>query len=312
MGAALVMAAVAAVLGSSEVVFVQLEQRVVLARVALPEPGAAVFAAPDGVALVPLVRRDGTAVVRTSGRVTVEPGRIFPLFFDEFDRMFVVMPEQLALLAYPQRVTITQVPLPGIGGVRHASVTANGLAVALIGTGPEGEGVWVVTTGGEPRLVPMGTSCLAQRVVLAPNGEWLGVACAQGRLVVAGIGSAAAETVSLGGDIAGLAADTSGREALVAVASDQDRGFLIRLRVRPGAAPAVRERFRTPLPRSPRALATSGDSVLVLDEEGLAIWDRGGRRLAGVVPTGGGSSVVVLREATGLMPGSWGEPGGSP
>ncbi len=308
MGATIMMAAVAAVLASNEVVFVQLEQRAVLARVALPEPGAAIFAAPDGAAVVPLAHREATAVVRQNGRLNVEPGRFFPLFFDEFDRMFVVMPGQLALLAYPQRVTISQVPLPVIEVVRHASVTANGAAVALIGTGPEGAGVWVVTTGGEPRLVPIATSCLAQRVVLAPQGEWLGVACAQGRLVVAGIGGPASEALSLGGEIAGVAADASGRELLVAVASAGEHGVLIRLRVRPGATPAAKERVRTPLPRPPRALAASGETVVVLDEQALAVWERGGRRRAGEIPSAGGSSVVVLREAAGLMPESWGEP----
>jgi len=312
MGAAIALAAVAAVLGSSEVVFVEVEQRVVLARVALPEPGAAIFAAPDGAVIVPLTHREATAVVRANGRVRVEPGRIFPLFFDEFDRMFVVMPEQLVLLAYPQRVAISQLPLPGLQGVRHASVTANGLAVALIGMGPEGAGVWVVTTTGDVRLVPVSTPCVPQRLVLAPNGEWLGVACAEGRLAVAGLGSSAVATLPLGGEIAAVAADSSGRELLVAAASAGAQGFLIRLRVRPGAGPTLKERFRIPLPRPPRALATSGETVLVLDEHGLGVWERGGRRLAGVVPAAGGSSVVVLREAAGLMPESWGEPGGPP
>ncbi len=308
MGAAIAMAAVAAVLGSSEVVLVRVEQRVVIARVALPEPGAAIFAAPDGAAIVPLAHRDATAVVRVDGRARVEPGRIFPLFFDEFDRMFVVMPEQLALLAYPQRVAISQVPLPGIEGVHHASVTSNGLAVALVGMRPEGTGVWVVATGGEARLVPIATSCVAHRVALAPNGEWLAVACAKGRLVVAGIGGQGALTLSLGGDIAAVAADEGGRDLLVAVASAGEQGFLIRFRVRPGALPAVKERSRTPLSRSPRALATSRGTVLVLDEQALAIWERGGRRRAGEIPAAGGSALVVLREAAGLMPGAWGEP----
>lgn len=301
-------AAVAAVLGSSEVVFVEVEQRAVVARAALPEPGAAIFAAPNGAAIVPLAQRDATAVVRLDGRTRVEPGRFFPLFFDEFDRMFVVLPEQLALLAYPQRVEISQLPLPGIEEVRHASVTANGLAVALVGVTAEGSGVWVVTTSGEARSVPIATACVAQRVVLAPNGEWLGVACAAGRLVVAGIAGQAAQMLSLGGDITGLAVDDSGRELLVAVASGTGQGWLVALRVRPGATPSVKERFRTPLARPPQALATSGATVLVVDEQALAVWQRGGRRLAGEIRVAGGRAVVVLRDAAGGLPESWGEP----
>lgn len=301
-------AAVAAVLGSSEVVLVHIEQRAVVTRAALPEPGVAIFAAPDGAAIVPLAHRDATAVVRLDGRVRVEPGRFFPLFFDEFDRMFVFLPQQLTLLAYPQRVEISQLPLPGIETVHHASVTANGLAVALVGVTAEGSGVWVVTTSGEARLLPITTACVARRVVLAPNGEWLGVGCAAGRLVVAGIAGQAAQTLSLDGDITGIAVDESGRELLMAVALGAGKGSLVAVRVRPGATPSVKEHFRTPLARAPQALAMSGTTVLVLDEQVLAVWHRGGRRLAGEIPVAGGRAVVVLRDAAAGIPESWGEP----
>lgn len=310
MGLAMAMAAVAAVLGSSEVVLVQVEQRAILARVSLPEQGAAIFAAPDGAAIVPLAQRDATAVVRGDGRMRLEPGRVYPLFFDEFDRMFVVLPEQLVLLAYPQRVTISEVPLPGVEGVRHAAVTSNGLAVALVGGASEGAGVWVVTTTGDARLVPILVPCAAERVLLAPNGDWLAVACADGRLGVTGIGGQGAEAVTLGGEITAMAADGNGRDLLVAVAQDVGGNSLVRVRMRPGSSPPARERTRTPLPRTPRALATSGSSVLVLDDQALAVWERGGRRLAGELPLTGGEALVLLREAVGLMPESWGEPGG--
>lgn len=303
------LAAVAAVLGPSEVLLVQVEQRAVLARVPLPESGAAIFAAPDGAAIVPLAHRDATAVVRADGRVRVEPGRFFPLFFDEFDRMFVVMPEQLALLAYPQRVSISQVSLAGIQAVRHAAVTSNGLAVALVSATPGSPGVWVVTTAGDARLVPVPTPCAAQRVALAPNGEWLAVACADGRLVLAGIGGQGAEAMALGGEITAMVTDDNGRDLLLAVALPDGHGVLLRLRVRSGASPPARERVRTPLPRPPRALATSGASVLVLDDQTLAVWERGGRRLAGEIPVPGCTALALLREAAGVMPESWGEPG---
>lgn len=309
MGLAMAMAAVAAVLGSNEVVLVQVEQREVLARVSLPEEGAAIFAAPDGAAIVPLVQRDATAVVRADGRMRVEPGRVFPLFFDEFDRMFVVLPEQLVLLAYPQRVSLFEVPLPGIQAVRHAAVTSNGLAVALVSATPASPGVWVVTTSGDARLVPVPTPCAAQRVALAPNGEWLAVACADGRLVLAGIGGHGADAMTLGGEITAMVTDGNGGDLLLAVALPDGHGVLLRLRVRSGASPPARERVRTPLPRPPRALATSGASVLVLDDQTLTVWERGGRRLAGEIAVPDGTALALLREAAGVMPESWGEPG---
>ncbi|MEP0773272.1 MAG: hypothetical protein HRF46_02790 [Acidobacteriota bacterium] len=309
MNGALFLAAVAAVLGPGEVVLVELATPSVRARVPLSEPGAAVFAAPDGAVIVPLTHTDATAVVRVDGRVKVEQGRLFPLFFDEFDRMFVVMPEQLALLAYPQRVTIREIPLPGVSAIRHAAVTSDGLAVALVGAAPESPGAWVVVAGGEGRLVPVAVPCLAERVVLAPNGEWLAVGCAGGRLALAGIGGAGTEVMAAGGEIGAMAVDESGRELLLAVTQADGRGALVRLRIRPGASPPAKERWRQALPRPPRALAISGATVLVLDERGLAVWDRGGRRLAGEVAIPGAIGLALLREAVGAMPESWGEPG---
>lgn len=309
MSGALLLSAVVAVLGPGEVVLVGVESASVRARVPLPEPGAAVFAAPDGAVLVPLTRSDATAVVRVDGRVKVEQGRLFPLFFDEFDRMFVVMPEQLALLAYPQRVTIREIALPGVAAIRHAAVTANGLAVALVGAAPQSPGAWVVVAGGEGRLLPVAVPCLAERVALAPNGEWLAVGCAGGQLALAGIGGAGTQVMAVGGEIAAMAVDESGRELLLAVAQGDGRGALVRLRIRPGASPPAKERWRQPLPRPPRALAISGATVLVLDERGLAVWARGGRRLAGEAAIPEGIGLALLRETVGAMPESWGEPG---
>lgn len=308
MSAALLLAAVVAVLGPGEVVLVGVESAAVRARVPLPEAGAAIFAAPDGAVIVPLRRSDATAVVRVDGRVKVEQGRLFPLFFDEFDRMFVVMPEQLALLAYPQRVTIREIALPGVAAIRHAAVTANGLAVALVDADPGAPGAWVVVTGGEGRLIPVAAPCPAERVALAPDGEWLAVGCAGGRLALVGIGGAGTEVMAVGGEIAAMAVDESGRELLLAVAQGDGRGGLVRLRIRPGASPPAKERWRQPLPRPPRALAISGATVLVLDERGLAVWARGGRRLAGEVAIPEGVGLALVRETVGAMPESWGEP----
>ncbi len=311
MSGALLLAAVAAVLGPGEVVLVELATPSVRARVPLPEPGAAVFAAPDGAVIVPLAHTDATAVVGVDGRVKVEQGRLFPLFFDEFDRMFVVMPEQLALLAYPQRVAIREIPLPGVVAIRHAAVTANGLAVALVGAAPESPGAWIVVAGGEGRLIPVAVPCLAERVALAPGGEWLAVGCTGGRLALAGIAGAGTEVVAVGSKIAAMAVDESGRELLAAVTQGDGREGLVRLRIRPGASPPFKERWRQPLPRPPRALAISGGTVLVLDERGLGVWDRGGRRLAGEVAVPGAIGLALLRHAVGPMSESWREPGQS-
>lgn len=309
MGGTLLLAAVAAVLGSSEIVLVEVESAAVRARVPLPEAGAAVFAAPDGAVIVPLALSDATAVVRFDGKVKVEAGRLFPLFFDEFDRMYVIMQEQLALLAYPQRVPIREVALPGISVVRHAAVTNNGLAVALVGGTPEGPGVWVVVAGGEGRLIPVVTPCVAERVVLPPNGEWLAVGCSGGRLMLTGVAGTGAQIMSIGGDITAMAADESGRDLLLGVARRDGRGALVRLRIRPGASPAAKELSRQPLSRPARALATSGAVVLVLDERALTMWERGGRRFGGEVQLSEGVGLALLRETVGAMPASWGEPG---
>lgn len=299
----------AAVLTPAEVVLVQVEQRVVVGRVPLPVPGAAIFAAPDGSALVPLEDADATVQVYLDGRMRRQAGRVFPLFFDEFDRMFVVAPEQLVLLAYPQRVRIGQVPLPGVREARHAAASGNGLAVAVVSAAPATGRVWLVSLGGEVQVVPVTVPCAVERVALARDAGWLAAACGEGRLLVFGVGAGEPHRVSLGGEITALLVDDNHRDLLVGVAS-AGGGALVRLAVQPGKSRGVKERTRTNLPRPPRALAASGSTVLVLDERGLGVWEKGGRSWVGEVPVVGGSGVVVLRRVAGLPAEGWGEPNG--
>jgi len=140
----LLAAALAAVLCPHEVVFVDTGTGAIVRRVDLAADGVAVFAAPDRRVVVPLATGDRTVVVEASGKVEHWQGRVFPMFFADFDRMHVVLPGALATLSYPERISLLQIPLPGVAGARREACSADGRLVAVVPSGPEGNSLTFV------------------------------------------------------------------------------------------------------------------------------------------------------------------------
>jgi hypothetical protein len=293
-GSMLLAAALAAVLCPHEVVFMDTGTGAVVRRVDLAADGLALFAAPDGRIVVPLATADGTAVVDASGKIERWQGRVFPLFFADFDRMHVVLPGALATISYPERVSLLQIPLPGLVGARRAACSADGRLVAVVPSGPEGNSVTFVAVleGGSSSHVRLGGE--ASAIALAPRGDFAVVATGGGVVEVTGTGQAhSLGTVDLAGRVRSLACTADGRGALVGLESRKG-GEIVGLRVDISAKEPLKERFRTPLSAGVKAFAVTGDEVVALAGDVLLVLSADGRKVRRKVTLTGAFGVALL------------------
>jgi hypothetical protein len=291
------LAAAAAVLAGGQISLVSVPEGRVTATVALPGTGAALFSAPDGSLVVPLASSDETVVIGPNGDLQRWPGRVFPLFFDEFDRMYVVMPEKLVCLAFPQRAEISRVLLPGTAGAYRAVVSSDGLAVALLAAPPARRELVVVVPRGESHVEKTSLGCEPLALTMDPAGGWVLTGCRDGGLeMMAGGETPARGSTRLDGEIVDLAPAPDGRSALAAVAGD-GRAWLAGVRVKPRSRRPLKETFTTALPWLPVALAVRDDEVLVAGEGGVVLLRHGGRKITGQIALPGARAVAFLPEA---------------
>jgi len=293
-GAALLAATVAAVLCPHEVVFVDVAGPTVVRKVTLPSEGLAVFAAPDGRILVPLGGEDATAVIAASGGTERWAGRVFPLFFDEYDRMQVVMPGVLATLSYPERVPLQRHPLPGLTGARRAASSLDGRIVAVIPAEAGTHALILVAAMefGTPQAVALPGD--ASHVVIANDGGFA-VAAIGGAtpLVVVLGGGQVRGALPISGEVRCLCLAPGGTDVLVGLGTGAT-GEVLALKVDPPAKVPLKEHFRTPLPAPVLALAAAGEEVVAVGGEALLVLAKGGRRVRGQVGIVGARDVAVL------------------
>lgn len=295
-GSVLLVAAVAAVLCPHEVVFVDTGKGIIVRTVDLAGDGLAVFAAPDGRVVVPLAGEDSTSVVGVSGKVEHWQGRVFPMFFADFDRMHTVMPGMLATLSYPERVLLVRMPLTGLVGVRRAACSADGRLVAIV---PSGSGdrtlmiVAVLEGGGMSRVQ---LTAEARTVAVAPEGTFAVAASASGVVEVAtGNQPYSLGVLRLGGGANAVVTTPDGRGAVVGLAQGQG-GEIVGVRVELSAKQPLRERFRTSLRGAVLALAVTGDEVIATTRDSLVILSAGGKRIRREIVLAGAGDVTVLSD----------------
>jgi hypothetical protein len=291
--AAVLVAAVAAVLAPKSVVFVDTAQGAVLRSIALPGEGLAIFAAPDGRVVVPLEGEDATAVVSTAGKVEPWRGRVFPLFCADDDRMFVVFPNMLATLSYPERLPLMRIPLEGVPAIRRAACSRDGRLVALIPALPGARALLIAATveGGTVRSVQLAGE--ATHVVLAEDGV-VAVAAGGTAVEVAVLGDARARpALTIGGEVRSLCLGASGRDVLVGLARGA-AGEVVGFRVNPKARQPLKERFHTPLPAPVVAIAATDEEVAAISGDMLVLLAKGGRRIVRRLGLRGASDVTVL------------------
>jgi len=300
-----VLAAVAAVLGSREVVMVQVAPLAVVSRAALPAEGIAIFAAPDGRLVVPLAGLDATAIVQPDGTLRQWPGRLFPLFFDEVDRMYALVPGLITTLAYPERVEIERAPVDGLGGVWRAACSRDGRLVAIIpAAGERRELIFA-----EPRpggaVVRAGLTGTGEFVVVAPDAAWAIVATAEGGLeLVAPTGPAWHGRVAAAGELSALSLSEGGDDLLVGM-KHADGGLLVGFRVEPGKPEPLRRKFSTPIDQPPVGVATAGADVLVTTSSGVVWLVRGGRKLGGSLALAGARGLAIVPDVPRSVAPAW-------
>ncbi len=297
-------AAVAAVLGPRAVTFVDAGTGTVAQAVALPGDGLGVFAAPDGRVVIPLAAEDATIVAAASGAIERWRGRVFPMFFADFDRMHVVLPGALATLSYPERVPFAQIPLPGVAGARRAACSKDGRLVAVVPPGPDGASLTLVSAleGGTATTVLLDGEATA--VALEPAGEYA-VAAAGGAIEVAlasrkhPLGSRA-----LGSEVRALVFTADGRTVLAGTADGRGGGEVVGVQVDVSAKTPVKERFRTVMPGAVTAISAGDDAVVVLAGDTLVVLSPDGKRVRRKVAMAGMSGVALLPgEARSAVPG---------
>ena len=287
-------AAVAAVLTPHQVVFVDTAVAAVVRSVPLPGDALAAFAAPDGRIVVPLGGSAGTAVVTVSGAVERWPGRVFPLFFREADRMYVVLPHRLATLSYPERILLERIPLAGVEGARRAACSNDGRLVAVAPDPGGNELVLVpaleegapfrVELGGEPGLVE-----------LAPDGMYTIVAVDSRslELVIPGQKRSVRGAVTFAGTVRALAAGKDARDVLVGLAGPVG-GEVVDVRVQAGKREPLRIVFRAALAAGVTAVASVGEEIAALSGDDLVMLSGNGRHALRRVSVAGACGLAMV------------------
>ena len=291
--APLVLAAVAAVLAPEKVVFVDTAKGAIVETARITANGLAIFAAPDARAIVPLAEEDATEVVSPVGKSERWPGRVFPLFSREYDRMQVILPGALVTLSYPERLPLLRIPLAEVPGAIRAASSEDGRLVAVI---PEG-------AGGRTLLIVAAMEEGSQRVVALGRPATSVVMTEEGRAAVTGNGTAleaevlgegrARPDLDVGGEVRSLCALATGRDVLAGLGMDQG-GAVVGIRVDPKAKQPLKERFRTPMPAPVVALAAAGDDIVAVSGDDVVVLSHKGKRVARSLNVPGARDVALL------------------
>lgn len=303
-----VLAVVAAVLGSGELVLVETTGAHPPRSVPLPARGVAVFAAPDGRWLVPLESSDETVVVAPGGGVERWKGRLFPLFFDEPDRLHTVVPGLIATLSYPERLLLGRTPVSALVGARRAACSRDGRVVAAIVPEPAPGSLVLAMTGGLRSVSVLPLQGEATSVAVAPAGQWAAVGLAAGGVGVVAFGAEAfGGAVTLAGPVRAVAAADDGGLLLAGIETGAT-GALVGLRVDPAKKQPVVERFSTATEHPVRAVATTGEEVVVLAGDEVLVFGRSGRQARSRLEVAGARGVVFgYEKVRSIMP-QWSEP----
>ena len=299
------LAAVAAVLGTDRVVFVDTVQGAALRSAELPGEGIAIFAAPDGRVLVPLRAEDATAVVNPTGTVQRWPGRLFPIFFAQDDRMYVVVPGALVALSYPERLPLERVRLDGLPGARRAACSRDGATVAIIPEVPGARVLLFVDAFGVERVAQVGLAEEGRNVAVAPKGTFALVA-GKDSLQAAITGEPVARpALAAGGGVRALCMLPN--EWDVAVGLDRNgTGEVLVVRADPGSKKTpLKERSRVSLPAPVTAVAVAGEDVVAVSGDLLVVLSHGGRKVARQVAVRGARDVAVLPEKASTSVPAW-------
>ena len=284
--------AVAAVLADDRIVFVETATAAVLREIALPAPVVTLFAAPDGRVLLPLSGSDETAVISLAGPTVRWPGRLFPVFFDEIDRMHVVFAELLLVMSYPERLPILRVPVPGLPAPWRAASSGNGLLVAICAPPNERRLTLVVAEPGAARH-EIGLAGEPRLIAMAPDGSWVAVGFDDGVEVVFPGESRGRGRVPVGGGVRSLAVAAGGSDLLVGT-GDAAAGALVTLRVASKLDAGAQERRALPLAGGVTSLAAAGDSIVAVAGGSLVVLGKGGRKVIHELPVNGARQVVLL------------------
>lgn len=267
---ALVVGAVVAVLTGADVLQCDTSPARVVRSVRLPAVGAAIFAAPDGRLLVPLAGEDATLVVDAAGVPGRWAGRLFPLFFDEADRLHAVMPDAVVTLSYPDRLPLLRTRLPAGFAPWRAAVSRDGRLVAVLAA--DRRELVVVVSGGEVPPARVGLPRLSSAVAVGPNAEWVLVGLESGEvMLVDAVGTVAATSLALGAAPVALAAGASGRDAL-AVTRGTTGSAVVSIRIKPASASPLKEVARVAVPGAAITVAAAGTDAVVLTDAGLAFF----------------------------------------
>ncbi|MCU0291976.1 MAG: hypothetical protein MUF10_08310 [Thermoanaerobaculaceae bacterium] len=272
------LAALVVVLGPSDLSFVDTVSGA-SRTVPLPGVAAAIFVAPDGQVVVPAATEDATWLVAEGRPVERWRGRLVPLFFDEPDRAWVLLPGELTLVSYPERLPLRSYPVPGLQGVRQASTSGDGRLLGVLPTGQPAPVLWMlVPDEAQPvRAVPLPAE--GRVVAVAPDTSLVAVGLAGGGvMLVAPEAPSLPALVETPGEVHALGFRPEGK-TLLAGCQVGTAGVLLGLRaeLRPGKP--VKEQFRTPLPAPPIALVVTDAEVLALCGERVEVLGKGGRKL---------------------------------
>ena len=283
---------VAAVLTNDSVVFVDTTTAAVLRAVTLPAPAVTLFAAPDGRVLLPLAGSDETAVVSPVGPTERWPGRVFPVFYDEIDRMHVVFPDLLLVMSYPERLPILRVPVTGVPAPWRAACSRNGLLVAICP--PPGERRLVLAIS-EPGAQQSAVALAGEprSLVATESGAWVAVGFDDGVEVVFPGEPRGRGRLAVRPDVRSLAVAGDGRDLLVGFGTG-DRGGVVTLRVSPKVAAGARERGELLLSGAVSSIAVAAEEVVVVAGETLVVLGKKGRQVKHVLPLQAARQVALL------------------
>jgi hypothetical protein len=297
--------AVAAVLASDRVVFADTSTGKVLREVVLPGPAVAVFAAPDGRVVLPLAGSDETVVVAPTGALERWPGRVFPVFVDESDRMQIVLPELLLVTSYPERLPILRVPLPGLKTPWRTVATRNGILTAICASPGERRLLVAVTEPGAlQRQVRLAGEPRA--LVMAPHGEWIAVGLADSVQAVIGGEPQARPPLRVDGSVRALTVSSDGRDVVAGTAAGGG-GTIVFLRVNAKAEKGMKTRDAVPLAAAVDALAADGDDILVVSGDALVVLGKHGRKPVRTVAIPGARQIAVLPAQPASIIPQWSE-----
>lgn len=295
---ALVLAVTVAVAQPEKVTFLQIPGGQQLAVWPIPGSISGLFSAPDGAVWVPLKDQDRTVILRLGFPAEVVEGRYVPLFFREGDRFYAFFPQELVMLANPERVVIDRWPLPPLPGIRFANCSPDGRVVALL------------TSETPPRIRLVYPFLGGTTAVQAVPEGWAPFKFALGSLDLAVAGKTAVAVGQLGGNAFSLGQVPGEVVDLVFSADEKDLYVL--------AASPASKLYRLPIPKKikaslsvkavwqgkgqPKAMAWCQEGVLVLESGNLHLVRRRGKAVYSQALEGGTALAVLREDSTSSVP----------